>query len=115
MRVIKTYTYVIDPVTAIDLNTVVGNIHEANIRIPMAKIIKYNYESKAANIIGHTFAEGDDYDVRTTAAWNTRAESAKRVYMMITAFAPQRGTEEFNTNVDPSYDILMTRQMSTNA
>lgn len=117
IRWIKSYTYVVAPVTSIDLNTTVGNIHEANIKLRVNSMMKYDWSSDGtADLLGHAQADGDDFIARTTASNQPRVERSKRLYMMISAFAPERSTTEaLDTSIDPSYDIIIRRSVTTQA
>lgn len=115
MRIIKEFNYSIEPVTSIDLNTVTGNIHEANIFLRINKILDYHWPSTNNTMIAHAVDDGDDYITRTADnSQNSRVYPSKRVYMMVRCFAPERTEGPASAAADPSYDIVMRRQRSAN-
>jgi hypothetical protein len=115
IRIIKEFTYNVDPMTSIDLNTTTGNIHEANIFIKINKRLDYQYNKSSANILGHDQADGQDYSayVSSDATVHTHPRPKQNVYVAIRAFAPIRTTLSGRGADDsPSIDIIVRRSMT---
>jgi len=114
IKVIKEFTYNVDPVTTIDLNTTTGNIHEANIYVKVNKKLEYSYVKNDSQMIGHLHEQGANWTVTDgTASIHNAPKPKQNVYVAIRAFAPKRTTFDGRTAGDsPSIDLICRRGMT---
>jgi len=119
-KVIKEFTYNIQPMTTIDLNTITGNIHEANIHLKINKRMDYSYTRNVDQIIPHGIEDGQDWTLTgvdgttgTTKTIHNLPKPKQNVYVSIRAFAPIRTGIEVRSAADsPSVDLLVRRGMT---
>ena len=115
IKVIKEFTYNVDPMTSIDLNTTTGNIHEANIYLKINKRMDYMYTKGDNQILPHNQADGQDYAeyLGGTNSVHMHPRPRQNVYVAIRAFAPIRTPNDARTADDsPSIDIIARRCMT---
>lgn len=136
MKIIKSYTYKVDPQQSTDLNTTTGKIHEANIFLRMNKAINLDWVDdgthEAHAIPAGENNDGIDFEQRASGIYKTGPNYFSRVYAIVTAFSPEHRTipavagfeyctpsEAFayngsagtavNAGIEPSYDFLIRR------
>jgi len=110
-KVIKEFTYNVEPMTSIDLNTTTGNIHEANIHMKINKKLDYNYVKTDFQMIGHSAPEGSHFTVTNPSiALHNEPKPKQNVFVSVRAFAPVRVAFADRTAADsPSVDFIIRR------
>lgn len=131
IKVIRRYSYTVQPTTSIDLNTTTGKIHEAKIFVPMNKAMNLDWQNPN-NYAHASVSDGMDYTQHLGPANNQSGPVYRsRVYMIIMAFSPERKSADavsfpqytpvvasigggvgtpLDTSTEPSYDILIRRK-----
>lgn len=105
----KTWTYNVPATTNDSLNTATGNVLEAKINIKHNKLFTLvNNESATTGREGHLNDASYDVDVQLV---RNAPMPKQRLYLYITAFAPQRVTRGSETAAEtPSYDMIVRQK-----
>lgn len=113
LAIVKKYRYMIGPQQTIDLNSTCGKMKEVNIF--MRHNTRYNLRWKSDEYVPSAAgADRLDWEINSDVDNQDHPVNRGRLFMMITAFAPEQRTVGGNVLtpalepiVDPSYDVLI--------
>lgn len=123
IKVVKKFTYYVPAGETTDVDTSVGKIKEVKIFLRHDRSYRLDHMQGAEASLPHQLADGIDY-VEDLAKEN-HPWSSQRLFMAITAFAPEKtsiavaaGTygptpAQISALIDPSYDILIQNSITT--
>lgn len=108
-RILKSWTYNVPAMESSDLNTATGKIVEAHININHNKVM--DMTNSRAEIIGADLHDNDAGFAQIGLQARNQPRTKDRLYLYITAFAPERVAEGAETSREtPSFDLVVNQR-----